>query len=451
MKGNTVVPTEEVIDATIPVSLAPVHIEEYQQIYSPDISSRFISRMSIADSTPLDSEVVSTVSSPAPSEEGDCSMSKTNLEINQELLSIKFPSSSLSPVSLDFTLFDTFILLETPRFTVDSTPHDLDQPFDDIVSLSTNPTSDSFVHVELAIAIEPIDLYSVKSRTVQAEGQPFITQINMYGTDGDLSNFHPHVDDRAMINTIDIEAYRTASKHMEHLMPSTCILRMADGSLVPSVGVWNGRIKWHNATTTAAFEVFPSGGSWKVLIGKPLLHQLQAIHDYSNNTITIPSTNPLIITNLFGMPAAHTKRPVSYRTTVSDELENAPPPCQTTDTHVLAVTIPPDTPSTHHHHPTVHASEQHIYSYTHNVHHASISDLATSLSQAGAHVTLANCVPTLEATSTTNAHLESPCMPVLFTEPAAVGDNIGEVPDFMIPNESSWGLYTRHTDPFNPV
>ncbi|KAG1806374.1 uncharacterized protein HD556DRAFT_1214677, partial [Suillus plorans] len=115
--------------------------------------------------------------------------------------------------------------------------------------------------------------------------QPFMTQVNMYGEDGSSSGFHAHVDDGVMINVINAEAYHTASRRIGKLLPSTHVLRMADGSLVPSLGVWSGEVKWRTARTVVTFEVFPSGGSWKVLIGKPLLQQLRAVHDYANDII----------------------------------------------------------------------------------------------------------------------------------------------------------------------
>jgi hypothetical protein len=36
------------------------------------------------------------------------------------------------------------------------------------------------------------------------------------------------------------------------------------------------------------FEVFPSGGSWSFLFGKPLLERFAAVHDYDTDTIRIP-------------------------------------------------------------------------------------------------------------------------------------------------------------------
>ncbi|KAH8797171.1 hypothetical protein DL96DRAFT_1565743 [Flagelloscypha sp. PMI_526] len=36
-------------------------------------------------------------------------------------------------------------------------------------------------------------------------------------------------------------------------------------------------------------EVFNSGGGWNILIGKPILEKLQAVHDYEHDIIIIPN------------------------------------------------------------------------------------------------------------------------------------------------------------------
>ena len=63
---------------------------------------------------------------------------------------------------------------------------------------------------------------------------------------------------------------------------------MADGSLVPSSGIWLGEFAWGPAHTETMFEVFPSGKLWQILIGKPLLEQVKVVQDYSMDTILLP-------------------------------------------------------------------------------------------------------------------------------------------------------------------
>ncbi|KAG2151256.1 uncharacterized protein EDB93DRAFT_1071588, partial [Suillus bovinus] len=95
------------------------------------------------------------------------------------------------------------------------------------------------------------------------------------------------VDNGAMINAIDAAAYQRITRRLTPLSPSSRTLRMADGSLVPLTGIWTGTVSWGPTNVQMSFEVFPSGGSWHMLIGKPLLEQVHAIQDYGNDTIML--------------------------------------------------------------------------------------------------------------------------------------------------------------------
>src|ERR1700727_2008530 len=63
---------------------------------------------------------------------------------------------------------------------------------------------------------------------------------------------------------------------------------MANTAGLPSRGRWIGDVKLGNTQKRATFEVFPSGGCWSLLMGKPILQQLGAIHNYKDDTLRIP-------------------------------------------------------------------------------------------------------------------------------------------------------------------
>ncbi|KAF8836078.1 hypothetical protein BDN67DRAFT_866673, partial [Paxillus ammoniavirescens] len=114
---------------------------------------------------------------------------------------------------------------------------------------------------------------------------PFITVTSLRGPQGEQVRFLAIVDNGAMINTIDTAAHQRIARRLAPLSPSSRTLRMADGTLVPSLGVWSGMLEWGPTQILTTFEVFPSGGSWCMLIGKPLLEQLMAVHDYGTDFI----------------------------------------------------------------------------------------------------------------------------------------------------------------------
>jgi hypothetical protein len=82
--------------------------------------------------------------------------------------------------------------------------------------------------------------------------------------------------------------YEGIKHRMGGLQRSGKTLRMANGTLVSSRGYWDGFVRFGGARVQMVFEVFPSGGSWSFLFGKPLLERFAAVHNYSTDTIRIP-------------------------------------------------------------------------------------------------------------------------------------------------------------------
>ncbi|KAI6011746.1 hypothetical protein BKA83DRAFT_96138, partial [Pisolithus microcarpus] len=114
---------------------------------------------------------------------------------------------------------------------------------------------------------------------------PFLTVPSPHGPQGERVRFLAIVDSRAMINAMDTAAYQRVARRLAPLEPSDRTLRMADGTLVRSTGIWSGTLEWGPVKVQTAFEVFPSGGSWRMLVGKPLLEQVRAVQDHGSDAI----------------------------------------------------------------------------------------------------------------------------------------------------------------------
>ncbi|KIM53754.1 hypothetical protein SCLCIDRAFT_82097, partial [Scleroderma citrinum Foug A] len=115
---------------------------------------------------------------------------------------------------------------------------------------------------------------------------------------GERVRFLATVDSGVMINAVDTDTYNRVARRLITLQPSNCTLRMADGLLVPSSGIWRGAFEWGPVQVDTTFKVFPSGASWQMLVGKPLLEQVRAVQDYSTDTIQLPThTGPVHIKN----------------------------------------------------------------------------------------------------------------------------------------------------------
>ncbi|KIJ11433.1 hypothetical protein PAXINDRAFT_15642 [Paxillus involutus ATCC 200175] len=127
-----------------------------------------------------------------------------------------------------------------------------------------------------------IDLYSLDgARQINSgEAKPFTTQVTLFGPEECLTEL------------LDYSMYCKNSRELGLLHQSSKQLRMADGHVEHSKGVWEGQIKWGHSTTSTHFEVFPSGRNWTTLLGKPLLEQLRAVHNYSSDEISFPHASP---------------------------------------------------------------------------------------------------------------------------------------------------------------
>jgi hypothetical protein len=64
---------------------------------------------------------------------------------------------------------------------------------------------------------------------------------------------------------------------------------MADGSVIPSIGQWVGKVSLGRATVVCTFEVFPSGESWDFLVGKPMQRLFGAVHNHVTDEVSIPN------------------------------------------------------------------------------------------------------------------------------------------------------------------
>jgi len=151
-----------------------------------------------------------------------------------------------------------------------------------------NNTANPVPHTPENIVVDVYTLDESGKPKKTDTSSPFQTVACLRGPKGECVRFLAMVDNGAMINAIDSEAHGRIARRLSPLQPSNRTLRMADGSLVPSSGLWTGTFEWGPARVETSFEVFPSGGSWQMLVGKPLLEQTRAIQEYGTDTILLP-------------------------------------------------------------------------------------------------------------------------------------------------------------------
>ncbi|KAH9941372.1 hypothetical protein B0H21DRAFT_678751, partial [Amylocystis lapponica] len=116
---------------------------------------------------------------------------------------------------------------------------------------------------------------------------PFIHGIALCTATGEATRVKGLFDDGAMVSVMCASLWAKVRGRLGTLTASTRILRVANGAVAPSSGSWTGDIVIGGVRIRGSFEVFPSGGAWSFLVGKPLLEAFRASHDYDGDTISI--------------------------------------------------------------------------------------------------------------------------------------------------------------------
>jgi hypothetical protein len=143
---------------------------------------------------------------------------------------------------------------------------------------------------ELEFIFEYCDVFTVgaRSRTGDA-ARAFMHEVCLEGLMKIKVCVTATFDDGALVNVIDTAVFETIREKLSPPQTSKRVLRMANGTLVPSGGTWIGRVVIGNVCAEGAFEIFPSGGAWDMLFGKPMLHAFDATHKYTGDTVTLNS------------------------------------------------------------------------------------------------------------------------------------------------------------------
>lgn len=110
-----------------------------------------------------------------------------------------------------------------------------------------------------------------------------------------------------MVSIMDSTTYNQHAIALGPLKPSTQVMQMANGALVPSLGAWVWEVGLMGVQTMARGEVFDSGGKWEVLLGKPWLEDLSIQHHFDTDSLHLPTNpTPTIILNIHKKQAEHT-------------------------------------------------------------------------------------------------------------------------------------------------
>ena len=132
------------------------------------------------------------------------------------------------------------------------------------------------------------NLYNVKDSSEYII-QPFLHRLNIKAEGGEVIRVWANFDDGALANAMSTTKFNDIKHRLGRYKPSTRWLRMADGTLVKPVAALEGKMEIKGVEVSGSFEVFDSGGNWEFLLGKPLLKAFRAVHNYTDDTVTVAS------------------------------------------------------------------------------------------------------------------------------------------------------------------
>ncbi|KIJ22811.1 hypothetical protein M422DRAFT_276703 [Sphaerobolus stellatus SS14] len=122
--------------------------------------------------------------------------------------------------------------------------------------------------------------------------------IRLHGPQGEIVREKAVVDGGAMRNVADKKVWEKKKHRLGPLQQSTVVLKVADNHPIRSEGCWSGEVEVAGVKTKTDFEIIDTNGAFDLLLGKPWLRDVKAVHDYARDTIQIQDeTATTTITN----------------------------------------------------------------------------------------------------------------------------------------------------------
>ena len=90
-----------------------------------------------------------------------------------------------------------------------------------------------------------------------------------------------------MRNCIGLHIWNSYGHCLGTLTPTTLSVSVANNHTIPCIGIWSGEVDIGGTSSRTYFAVFDCKGAFNVILGKPWLKEVDAIHYYKTDTITI--------------------------------------------------------------------------------------------------------------------------------------------------------------------
>lgn len=119
--------------------------------------------------------------------------------------------------------------------------------------------------------------------------RPFRQRIQLLGPKDYAVRSTAQVDNGAIRNCIGLHIWKAYGLCLGNLTPTTTRVSVANNSKVQCAGTWSGRVRIGGTESLTHFLVFECNKAFDVILGKPWLHEVRAIHNYIADVIEIDS------------------------------------------------------------------------------------------------------------------------------------------------------------------
>ncbi|KZP33358.1 hypothetical protein FIBSPDRAFT_680313, partial [Athelia psychrophila] len=117
--------------------------------------------------------------------------------------------------------------------------------------------------------------------------RPFLQRVQLIGPTGYAVRATGQVDDGAMRNCISKQRWERYGHCLSPLEPSTTLISVANNQVITPLGRWFGTVRVGTVSAQSWFEVFDCKGAFDIILGKPWLQQVEAVHYYATDELVI--------------------------------------------------------------------------------------------------------------------------------------------------------------------
>jgi hypothetical protein len=141
----------------------------------------------------------------------------------------------------------------------------------------------------------PATIFSMTKQHPHVKIKPFHQRIRLAGPSKYQVRATAQIDNGAMRNCIGRHVWESYGHCLGTLILTTLKVSVANNQTIQCDGLWYGDVDIGGTKSKTYFVIFDCKGTFDVILGKPWLHEVKAVHDYATDTIIVKSGQTQVI------------------------------------------------------------------------------------------------------------------------------------------------------------